>query len=152
MGYKDKMKEGIDATGRFSFADVKAAVEKVANAMGEKAVKVVGANEASGNISLDLFDTGIRRVGNRSLFGAIAAAVTKAADLKAVVAVKALADGKSEVEVGIGEAGTTTTSVVFIPVSTTVHGLTTYRDFLTHFSAELVRLDPGAQVARHGKQ
>ena len=152
MGYKDKLSEGIDAKGSFTFTQVKDATTKVARAMGEKAIKVIHINDESSIISLEVFDTGVRKVTGRSLFGAIAGAVTKAPDILANLIIERSEDGTRIVSVNISEAATTSSSVMFIPAGTTVHGIATYRDFLSHLTAELKRIDPNAKITRRGKQ
>lgn len=152
MGYKDKLGEGIDARGSFAFGQVNDAVENVTEAMGEKVVKINSVNENDGMILLEVYDTGIRKIGGRSLMGAIIGAISKEPDLLAHVEVQQNDDGSSTVSVNVSEAATTSSSVLFIPAGTTVHGIVPYRDFLTHFTSELKRIDPDAEITRRGKQ
>jgi hypothetical protein len=152
MGYKDKLGEGIDARGSLAFDKVHDAVESITEAMGEKVVKIDSVNEDRGIILLEVFDTGIRKIGGRSLFGAIAGAISKEPDLLAHIEVQHNDDGSSTVSVNVSEAATTSSTVLFIPAGTTVHGIVPYRDFLTHLTAELERIDPNAEITRRGKQ
>ncbi|MDR2035057.1 MAG: hypothetical protein LBP91_00045 [Coriobacteriales bacterium] len=152
MGYKDKMGEGLDVKGSFTFTQVSSAVKNVCDAMGEKAVKVNAQDEESGIIELYLFDTGFRKVAGKSLFGTIASAISKDPDLIADLVFETANDTKSSLSINVSSAATTSSSVMFIPAGTTVHGITTYRDFLTHLTSELKRIDQNAEIIRRGKE
>jgi hypothetical protein len=144
MGYRDKMDEGIKATGSFTFAQVHDAVKRVVDAMGEKAVNVRGTDETKGLIQLAVFKTGAQAVLH---FNAIDA-LTKAPDMFACVEVKGAVSGKHAVSVSIEDANTSQYKVLgFIPASPkSIHGLTTYRDFVDHLAGELRKLDTQATV------
>jgi hypothetical protein len=150
VGYKDKMGEGIDATGAFSFARVRDAVRKIADAMGEKAVRIDSVDESAGKIWLLLFKTGAQKVMNFSVVDAL----TKSPDMTAYVQVKQKEAGKAAVAVRIGEANTSQQALLgFIPISPkSVHGITTYRDFCGHLASELKHIDRAASITRLGPQ
>jgi len=148
MSYKDKLSEGIDATGDLTFTEVSNAVSNVVNAMGEKAVEIGSTDEDRQTIMLQLFDTGIRRFTSKTLVGTITSVIAKRPDLLAYVALKQGDDGKATVSVDIGSAATTSSSVMFIPTGTTVHGITTYRDFLDLLTLELRSISPDVTIER----
>lgn len=143
MGYKDKMGEGITATGTFQFSQVRDATVRVARAMGEKLVVVLDEDEGKGTIALGFFKSGAQKAmtfGLRDLFN-------KDPDLLAAVS---LGNGGTTVTVDVVDATTSQQVVLgFIPASPkSVHGITTYRDFLDHFATELRSVDRGARITR----
>lgn len=152
MGYKDKLSEGIDARGILTFDQVSDAVKNVTEAMGANSIKITSIDMNDQTISLEVFDTGLRKIGGRSLLGAIVGAIAKEPDLLAFVTREQGDDGGSIVSVNVSDAATTSSSVMFIPAGTTVHGITPYRNFLTHLTAQLRRADPTVDITRRGKE
>jgi hypothetical protein len=143
MGYKDKMNEGIDATGSFTFEQVRSANSRVVQAMGEKLVVVLDEDESVGTIHLGFFKSGAQKAMTFSLRDL----VNKDPDLLGQISIE---DDGGKVEVSIIDATTSQQALLgFIPVSPkSVHGLTTYRDYLDHFTGELKAIDANASIAR----
>ena len=151
MGFKEKMAEGIDATGVFPFAKVDAAVSNAADAMGPKAMRVASSNEQDGIIWLELFKTGKENVMHRNLLEVLVEAgmKEKIVAMTACVSLEAGEGGKASISVDIAEATTSHETVMFVPVTPkSVHGLAAYRGFLNHFENELKKIDPRASISK----
>ena len=139
--FKEKMAEGIDASGGFAFAEVQEATERVVSAMGEKMAFIYSMEESAGMIVLGFFKSGAQKFWTASLMD-----LAKTPDMLAAVSVD---EANGTVEVDILDAKTSQETVFFIPVTPkAVHGITTYRDFLAYFEAELRRIRPYAAINR----
>ncbi|MDR1357825.1 MAG: hypothetical protein LBJ48_00500 [Coriobacteriales bacterium] len=142
MGYKEKMAEGNDATGDFTFAQTRKAVESVAYAMGKAAVRVRTVYEEKGTIVLDFFATSfMEKVPSLQL--------SKEPYITAMIAVAPDASGTMIVSLDIAEAYTTQAKTFGIPSGPkNIHGLSTYRDFCDLLVTEFSRMNPSASIAR----
>ena len=139
--FNEKMSEGIDATGQFTFSQVFDAVYSVAETMGPKMVSICSAEMEEGLIFLGFFKSGAQKIIHASLLD-----IAGKPDLLAEVFVD---EANGRIAVDILEATTSRLTYMYIPVSQkAVHGITTYRGFLGYFETELRRIFPEAVVYR----
>jgi len=139
MGFNEKMSEGLEAVGKFSFEEVSGAVNTVVRAMGEKAAQVAKVSQKDGLIGLYFYNTGALKL---RYF------LSSGVDMIACVEFKQGKDGTATVSVSIEDAKTTQQRLLyFIPISPkTVHGLMTYRDFISHLRSEIKAIDNSARI------
>jgi hypothetical protein len=146
MGYAEKMAEGLTATGSFGAAEVRKLLNDIVEAMGKNAVI---AQEADDGVVIGFAMSGAQKAMNFNVLRAAGSALTKSAniDLLSQVIIKDT-DAGTTVKASIDDANTSQQTLLgFIPISPkAVLGITTYREFLDHLKAGLLRLDSGAKV------
>jgi hypothetical protein len=142
MGFNEKMGEGIDASGAFTFKQINEITATVVAAMGKKAVFIIETDESACVLTLGFFKTGAQKF----WAGGLEDLVNKSPELLASVSVP----NEGILQIGIADAVTSQQKLYgLIPVAPkAVHGITTYRDFLDHFTAELIQIDPEVTVTR----
>jgi hypothetical protein len=144
MGYKEKMAEGLDAKGNFTFKQIDGVVRRIAEAMGEKAILVKASNEAKGGILIYLFATSLMEI-------VPALKLSKEPYITAVVSISpdGAGDSRTIVSVEIANAYTTQMKTMGIPSGPKkIHGLSKYREFCDLFDAELHSEDPTANIKK----
>ena len=142
----NKMAEGLDAVGNFTYENILSSVKTIVDAMGKQAAifKEEKTDNGGGLIAIGFKKSAFGKWMSGGLFNAIA----NDFDLAAGIEITPKGD-KQEVELAIINAATIQQKVMFIPVTPkNVQGLSQYREFADNFTLALKSLDSSAIVTK----